>query len=311
MRIGINVSLAAAGRVFTVDDLVEQVAGIQRQGFAFAAFAQIMGVDALTAIALAGHQVPHIELITAVIPVYSRHPIALAQQALTAQAATGGRLVLGIGLSHQPVVENTWGMSFARPLEYMREYLAIVQPLLHGQPVSFKGRRLSAQAQLTLPEIAPPPVVLAALGENMLRLTGEQADGTATWMVGPKTLESHVVPILREAAEAAARPAPRVIVGLPICVTDQAEAARSRAARGFERYGQLPSYRAMLDREGVAGPADVALVGAETEIEDTLARIEAAGATDFNANVFGSAEDQQRTFALLRARVSRDRPAAV
>ncbi len=270
-----------------------------------------MGIDALTVIAVAGRVVPDIEFLTAVIPVYPRHPIALAQQALTAQAATGGRLTLGIGLSHQPVIENTYGMSFERPLEHMREYLAILQSLLHGQSAAFKGRRLTGQATLNMPPVAPPPVILAALGEKMLRLTGEQADGTATWMVGPKTLESHVTPVLREAARAAGRPAPRIIVGLPISITSDPDAARARAARSFERYGQLPSYKAMLEREGVGGPADVLVTGSESEVEHQLEGIETAGATDFNASVFGSAEDQKRTFEFLGAKVSHGRPTPV
>jgi 5,10-methylenetetrahydromethanopterin reductase len=311
MRIGVNVNYAGGGRTFGVDELVEQVAGIQRQGLAYAAFAQLQGIDALTVITVTGRAVPDIELVTAVIPVYPRHPVSLAQQALTTHDATNGRLTLGIGLSHKPVVENTWGMSFARPLEYMREYLAILQPLLHGQPSTYRGKRLTGQVQLNLAPITPPQVIVAALGENMLRLTAEQADGTVTWMVGPKTLREHVTPVLREAAAQVGRPEPRIMVGLPISVTDDVAAARARAARGFERYGQLPSYKAMLDREGVDGPAEVAIIGTEDEIEERLAEIEAAGATDFTANVFGSADDQQRTFALLRARVPHDRPATV
>ncbi len=311
MRIGINLSLAASGRAFGIDELVDQMASIHRQGFAFASLAQIQGVDALTAIAVAGRTVPDIEFLTAVIPVYPRHPVSLAQQAVTTQDACGGRLALGIGLSHQSVVENTWGMSFERPLEYMRDYLSILQPLLHGQPASFRGQRLTGQTQLSVAAVEAPPVILAALGEKMLRLAGEQADGTATWMVGPKTLAAHITPVLRGAASAAGRPEPRIIAGLPICVTSDAAAVRARAARGFERYGQLPSYRAMLDREGVAGPEEVAVVGTEAEVEEQLERLEAAGATDLNATVFGPREDQQRTYALLGARVTHDRPTPV
>src|SRR5215471_66991 len=236
MRIGINLSLAAGGRVFGVAELVEQIASLQRQGFAFASLAQVQGVDALTVIAVAGQTVPDIEMLTAVIPVYPRHPVTLAQQALTTQDACGGRLALGIGLSHQPIVEHTWGMSFERPLDYMREYLAILQPLLHGEPAAFQCQRLTGQVQLSLASVAPPPVILAALGERMLRLAGEQADGTATWMVVPRTLESHITPVLRAAAAAVGRPEPRIIAGLPICVTDDAASARARAGRGFVRY---------------------------------------------------------------------------
>jgi F420-dependent oxidoreductase-like protein len=202
-------------------------------------------------------------------------------------------------------------MSFERPLEYMREYLAILQPLLHGEAATFKGRRLTGQATLNMPAVSPPPVIVAALGESMLRLTGEQADGTATWMVGPRTLESHITPTLQKAAEAAGRAEPRIIVGLPICVTSDVDAVRTRAARSFERYGQLPSYKAMLEREGVTNPSEVLVAGSESEVEQQLARLEAAGATDFNATLFGPSADQQRTLELLRARVTNDRAAAV
>ncbi len=311
MRIGVGTNQAARGRAATIDELIEQVATYARHGFDKVVFAQLQGPDVLTVIALAGRVVPEIELETAVVPVYPRHPVALAQQALTTQAAIGGRLTLGIGLSHRPVVENVWGLSFERPVEYMQEYLAILQPLLHGQGVEFSGRRFKSHVQLALPEIKAPSVTLAALGERMLRLAGEQTDGTATWMVGPKTLAAHVTPIITEAARNAGRPAPRIIVGLPICVTDDPEAARARAARAFERYGQLPSYKAMLDREGAANPADVAVVGSEADVERQLAEIESAGGTELNASVFGSAEEQQRTFAFLQSQVANVRSTPV
>jgi len=311
MRIGVGTNQSARGQAATIDELIEQVEHHARHRFDKVVFAQLSGIDALTVIALAGRVVPDIELETAVVPIYPRHPVALAQQALTTQAAIGGRLTLGIGLSHRPVVENLWGLSFERPLEYMQEYLAILQPLLHGQSVSYSGRRFRSQAQLAMPETSPPSVVLAALGERMLRLAGEQTDGTVTWMVGPKTLAAHVTPIITEAARNAGRPAPRIIVGLPICITNDAEAARARAARAFERYGQLPSYKAMLDREGAESPADVAVVGSESDVERQLVEIERAGGTELNASVFGSAEDQQRTFAFLQTQVAHVRSTPV
>jgi F420-dependent oxidoreductase-like protein len=312
MRFGITVNPSAAGQLATIDQLIEQVAGIAREGFSTAAFANLpTGFDALTVIAVAGRVVPDIEMATSVMPIYTRHPVAMAQQALTTQAAVGGRLILGVGLSHRPVVETMWGLSFERPVEYMQEYLAILQPLLHGEAVAFAGRRLQAQSPPQAKDTPPPSVMLAALGERMLRLAGEQTDGTATWMVGAKTLASHVTPVITAAAKAAGRAAPRIVVGLPICVTSDVDAARARAARAFERYAQLPSYRAMLDREGAAGPADVAVIGSESEVERQLAEIEAAGGTDFQASVFGSADEHQRTFAYLSTRVAHGRGAAV
>ncbi|MDQ6672520.1 MAG: TIGR03564 family F420-dependent LLM class oxidoreductase [Chloroflexota bacterium] len=311
MRLGVIVNQSAARRPASIDQLIEQVASIARDGFPAAVFAHTSGVDALTVIALAGHVVPDIQLATGVVPIYTRHPVLMAQQALTTQAAIGGRLTLGIGLSHKPVVENAWGLSFARPVDYMREYLAVLQPLLKSEPVAFAGRRIIAQTQLSMPDAAPPSVVLAALGQRMLRLAGEQADGTATWMVGPKTLQSHITPTLTTAAREAGRASPRIIVGLPICVTSDAAAAWARADRAFGRYGQLPSYRAMLDREGVASPADVALIGSESDVEDQLAAIERAGGTELSASVFGSAEEHVRTFEFLKAQVAHVRSTPV
>jgi F420-dependent oxidoreductase-like protein len=312
MRIGINANHSAGGgRPASLDQMIEQVARIGDQGFATIAFAQLSGLDVLTVIALAGRSVPRIELETAVVPIYTRHPTALAQQAISVQAATGGRLLLGIGLSHRITVEQRLGISFERPAEYMQEYLAILMPLLRGEAVNYAGRRLKAQAQLTVAETPPPSVILAALGERMLRLAGEQTDGTALWMVGPKTLASHVTPTITRAAREAGRSAPRILAGLPICITSDPAAARERAARSLANYNQLPSYRAMLDREGVDGPADVMLVGSETEVERQLARLEEAGATDFTAQSIGSADDHRRTFEFLSAQVAHGRSTPV
>jgi F420-dependent oxidoreductase-like protein len=308
MRVGVNVNPSAGGgRPASIDQIIDQVAGIARQGFSTAAFAHISGLDALTTIALAGRVVPQIELETAVVPVYIHHPVALAQQALTVNAAVGGRLTLGIGLSHRPVVESRWGLSFERPVEYLREYLAILQPLLRGEAVNYQGERLKANSQLTIAEATPPSVVLAALGERMLRLAGEQTDGTALWMVGVRTLASHVAPVITEAARQAGRPAPRILVGLPICVTNDVPAARERASRSLGFYSQLPSYRAMLDREGASGPADVMLAGSEEDIDRQLQALEQAGATDLTASPIGSSEEHRRTFEFLQTWVAHAR----
>jgi F420-dependent oxidoreductase-like protein len=301
LRFGINANLTSGGQLAGLDLLAERAGGLAQRGFEQVAFANTSaGWDALTAIAVIGRTVPDVELATAVVPIQTRHPTAMAQQALTTQAATAGRLILGLGLSHRPVVENTWGLSFERPLEYMREYLAALLPLLRGEPVKFEGKRFKVQAQPLGASTSPPPVLLAALGERMLRLAGEQTEGTMTWMVGPKTLASHITPIITKAARDAGRPTPRIAVGLPICITSDADAARARAARGFERYGQLPSYRAMIDREGVAGPADIALIGSESDVERQLGEIESAGGTEITATVFGSSDDHRRTLEFLQ-----------
>ncbi|HEV3226485.1 MAG TPA: TIGR03564 family F420-dependent LLM class oxidoreductase [Acidimicrobiales bacterium] len=305
MRIGIFGGDAGQGEG-GIDELVKSVHEIADQGFASYWLPQIFGVDALTAFAVVGHQVPGIELGTAVIPTYPRHPMMLASQALTVQSAIGGRLALGIGLSHEFVIEQMWGYSFAKPVRHMREYLSILRPLLHERSVQFKGEALSAAAGLTVaPEIPAPPILVAALGTQMLRLTGRMADGTITWVTGPSTLAEHTVPTLRSATAEAGRPeAFRVVACLPVCVTADEAGARDRAAKVFAIYGQLPSYRAMLDREGAAGPADVALVGDEAAVRAEIERVAETGATDFLAAEFGATEaERTRTRELLRSLV--------
>jgi F420-dependent oxidoreductase-like protein len=286
-----------------IDAVVGQVAKLAELGVATAWSSQIFGYDALTLLAVVGREVPDIELGTAVVPTYPRHPVMLAAQALTTQAATGGRLVLGIGLSHQIVIEGMFGYSFDRPARHMREYLSVLMPLLGGQTVSFKGETLSANTMTPLDvEVdRPPPVLLAALGPTMLRLAGQHTAGTVTWMTGPATIASHIVPSITKAAEDAGRPAPRVAVGLPVSVTTDAERARETADRTFAIYGQLPSYRAMLDREGAESPAHVAIVGDEGTVARQIRAVAEAGATDFSAAPFGSSDEIRQTIGLIAA----------
>jgi 5,10-methylenetetrahydromethanopterin reductase len=245
----------------TVDDMVAEARQAEADGFDTFWSSQIFSHDALTALAVIGREVPRIELGTSVVPTYPRHPMMLAQQALTVNAVSGGRLCLGIGLSHQIVIETMMGMSFAKPVRHLREYLSVLGPLSRGEPVSFQGEDYRVNAAVTVAGSMPFPIVVAALGPQMLKVTAELADGTLTWCTGPQTLASLTVPTITAAAEAAGRPAPRVIAALPVCVTADVDGARERAAKVFAIYGQLPSYRAMLDREGAGGAEDIGIVG--------------------------------------------------
>ena len=302
MRIG--VSLREPAGPDAIRRLHEQVAQAAQDGFSSAWLSNIFGFDALTALAVTGHGVDGIELGTAVVPTYPRHPAALAQQALTASAALGGRLVLGIGLSHKIVIEDMYGYDYGQPLRHMREYLAVLLPLLNRQQADVTGTTVSAHIGLSTPGAGPVPVLLAALGEQMLRLAGEQAGGTILWMTGPATVRDHIVPVITAAAGAAGRPAPRVVCILPVCVTDDPDSARERAGRLFQGYGQLPSYRAMLDREGAAGAADLAIVGDEAVVGSQIRELAGIGVTDFVAGEYGRGEDAARTRALLRSLLS-------
>lgn len=289
----------------TIDQVIAEARAVADNGLHTYWVSQIFGHDALTALAVVGREVPGIELGTAVVPTFPRHPMMLAQQALSTQAASGGRLALGIGVSHQIVVESMWGMSFDKPVRHLREYLAVLMPLLEGQPVAFDGEAYRVHGAVNVAGSSRPTVLVAALGEQMLRVTGAMADGTSTWCVGVKTLRDHTVRILSQAAADAGRPEPRVVAAFPVCVTDDVDAARTRAAHVFAVYNSLPSYRTMMDREGVAGPQDLAIVGTEDEVRGQLAELAAVGVTDLNAGVFpGDPEQDARTRAVLASFVS-------
>jgi F420-dependent oxidoreductase-like protein len=301
MKIGIGIG-DIGGAAADVDGLIAQARRAEADGFASGWFANIFGMDAIMAAALCARATKKIELGTAVVPTYPRHPMAMAQQALSAQAAAGGRFTLGIGLSHQIVIEMMFGLSFAKPFSHMREYLAVLAPLIRTGSVSYQGSEYRVTANLAVPGGQPCSILVAALAPKMLALTGAEADGTITWMTGLTTIREHTVPRIRDAAAKAGRPAPRVVVGLPIAVTRDVAAARRTAARQFEIYGTLPSYRAMLDREGAAGPADVAIAGDESAVGEALRRLDEAGATDLLAIPFrveGDEDALERTRALL------------
>lgn len=299
MRIGIHVSVSGRG-----DNAIDELTAAGRDGHDRGLelwVPQLTDLDALTALAVVGREIPGLPTGTAVVPTYTRHPMVMAMQALTVQAATGNHFTLGIGLSHQVVIEGAFGISFAKPVRHMREYLEILMPLLHDGQVSFEGEELTARtfAPMRVAGAKPPAVLVAALGTQMLKLAGRMADGTALWMVGPKTVATHVVPVITAAADAAGRPSPQVVVGLPASVTTNPDAARQKAASSFGFYNNLPSYRAMLDKEGAEGPADVAVVGDEETVAAQLSHLVDIGATGVVLSVFGSREERERTLGLL------------
>jgi F420-dependent oxidoreductase-like protein len=287
-----------------LDALVAQAKDLESAGFASLWAANIFGLDAITTMAIIGRETTRIELGTAVVPTYPRHPTAIAQQALTAGAASQGRFALGIGLSHKLVIEDMLGFSYDKPARHMKEYLEVLCPLLRGESVSHQGDEYRVNAALQVPGAQPVPLLVAALGPVMLKLTGRMADGTITWMTGPKTLEDHIIPTMGKAAADAGRPAPRTVAGLPIVITNDPASARETIGKLLTMYGQLPSYRAMLDREGVAGPADVALAGDENEVGAALDRLRDIGLTDLNAAIMPIEEGAgERTLEFLKSRL--------
>lgn len=286
------------GSASTVDGLQAQVANAQELGFGSFWTPQIFDLDALTALAVITKDVPDIRVGTAVVPTYPRHPMMLAQQALTVSQISGGRLDLGIGLSHQPVVEGMWGISFDKPVGHMKDYLTILMALLHDGAISHGGDHLTSRGAIGVRAEAPP-VYVAALGPAMLKVSGRLADGTVTWMTGPVTIRDHITPTISGAAAEAGRETPQIIAAAPVCITDDRDGAVARAKEAFGFYGDLPSYRAMLDREGFENSWDIALIGSLDEVATGLQGYADAGATQVVASVYGTPDEIASTTAQL------------
>ncbi len=300
MRNGIGISDDGASGLPAV---LEQIRAAEADGFATAWTPNIFSMDAMTLLAVAGRETERIELGTAVVPTFSRHPFYMAQQALTTQVATGGRFVCGLGPSHKVVIENMLGLSYEKPARHVREYVTILKELLDAGRTEFSGETYRVNASLNVAGASPTPVVIGALGPVMRRIAGALCDGTITWMTGPRTLGEKVGPGVRAAAEEAGRAEPRIVAGMPITLTDDPAGAREAAGKAFAMYGTLPSYRAMLDAEGAGGPGDVAIVGDEQAIRSALEGLASAGVTDLNSFIFPYGPDPRettrRTWALL------------
>ncbi len=301
MRITIN---GSARMMFpSADGLVDDAKKVADDGFDGYWLAQIGLADALAMLTQAAPHLPGVELGTAVVPTFTQHPVALAQSAMTAQAFCDGRLTLGMGLNHKPIVEGVWGMAFDRPVRHLREYLDILDGLFNEGQANVEGELFTLRSMGPSPRITdrPPSIMVAAMGPQMLRLAGRRTDGTILWMTGPRTIAEHIAPIIGEAAAEADRGEPRIVASLPIGVTDDVDGLRSFAATAFAGYGELPSYRAMMDREGAEGPADLAIIGNEDEVSARLEAIADAGATEFAASEIATNDDDvARTRELLK-----------
>ena len=289
-----------------VDRVIEQAVTAEADGFKALWYAGAVGGDPLVGMTLAGRAPSTIELGTAVLQTYPCHPVLQANRALAVASAMGRpAFTLGLGSSHHTVIEDTYGLDYDHPGRHTEEYFQVLEPLLKGEPVNFEGEDFRVHSPaLSTEGSTPVPLLLAALGPRLLRVAGAHADGTILWMANARAIESHVTPTIQAAAEGAGRPAPRIVAGLPIAVHDDVEEARSTAAKAFSVYGELSNYRRILDRGGVAGPADAAIVGDEDAVTGQLEALFAAGATDYWAAILPVGSDRsgsrQRTRALLK-----------
>ncbi|SEG65445.1 F420-dependent oxidoreductase, MSMEG_4879 family [Thermomonospora echinospora] len=295
MRLGVHIVDAGSG----LEEIVGRVRAAADAGFAGAYFGQLTSWDAVGLAALAGREVPGIEVGTAVTQTWPRHPLALAGQALTAQAATGGRFTLGVGPSHPQIVEGLFGLPYERPARHVREYLTALMPLLRGEPVDFHGETLTAAGRVEVPVPRPPSVLLSALGPVMLRIAGELADGTVTVWTGPESIADHVVPAITRAAAQAGRPDPRIVATVVVSVTADPEGVLQQTVEQLGMAADLPAYRATLDRQGLTGVHETVVAGDEGTVERALRAYADAGATELIVSAHGDERDRARTLEFL------------
>jgi F420-dependent oxidoreductase-like protein len=289
MRIGVMIGPERGRYGSKVDRLRTVVRWADEAGFATVWVPQIPDeFDALTAAALVGAETTRIEIGTAVVPVQPRHPVALAQQALSVQAVCGGRLSLGLGVSHHWIIDEMLGLPYERPAPTMRAHLDVLDQALRGPgPVDVENELFRVHNPLDITDVRPTPVLLAALGPVMLRLAGERTDGTILWMADERAIGSHVVPTITRAAEAAGRPAPRVVAGIPVCVCGDHEidVAVARTNRILAEAEVSPNYQRLLDLGDARNVGDILAAGSEANVEKRLRAFADAGVTDVSVRV--------------------------
>jgi F420-dependent oxidoreductase-like protein len=295
MRIGLWIEDSAR----RIDEIGTDAAKAQDNGISRIWFSQRSGWDPLTLITATAPYAKEVGFGVGVVPIYPRHPLALAAQALSVQAATGNRLTLGIGSSHPVIVENQYGLSMSRPAKYMREYVEALAPLLRGEPVEYRGERMTAVGQIAIDGVQPPSLILAALGPRMLEIAGSLTDGTITSWAGADVIGDYIRPTIDKAA--GSRPSPQVIACTCVAITNDADAARQWIRETYGLAGSLPAYRAILDRGAAAGPEDTAVIGTEEEVARQLQRFADAGTTEFMIAPVGTPTQQARTITFAHS----------
>jgi 5,10-methylenetetrahydromethanopterin reductase len=304
MRIAMGVGGEVIGVPVPPQEIVDDVVRAEADGFGSAWSAHFSrGVDALDVLAVAGARTSRIDLGVGIVPTYPRHPLALAQQAATTQAFCGGRLTLGVGVSHRPVIEDLHGIPYARPAAHMRDYLSVLVPLLRDGSVRHRGEFYQVDGGFVVPGTSPVSVLVGALSPLMVQAAGELADGVVTWLAGPRSLGEHIVPRLHAAA--GGRAAPRVVAALPVAVCADAGLARRAADKMFSRYAGLDNYRRQLEREGAPSPGGLAITGAEAEVDKQLQRLADLGVTEFWPIIFPAGDDPASSRRATRALLTR------
>ncbi|MDT5049456.1 MAG: hypothetical protein QOG75_5354, partial [Mycobacterium sp.] len=247
MRLGVMIGAERGDSARKVTRMLADIEWAENAGMDTAWIPQVPNdFDALLAVALMGTRTTRIELGTAVVPLQAQHPIALARQALSTHAGTGGRLALGVGPSHHWIIGDMLGLPYERPAAYTRDYLEVLHAAFSGPgPVDVENEHFTVHNPLDLAPMTPLPVLVAALGPVMLTLAGERADGTVLWMADERAVADHVVPRITKAADNAGRGAPRIVAGIPVCLcaASEVDAARERANRILGEAEVSPNYQ--------------------------------------------------------------------
>jgi 5,10-methylenetetrahydromethanopterin reductase len=304
VRIGVMIGPERGDSARKAARMIEDVEWAESAGLDTAWVPQVpTDFDALLAVALMGVRTTRIELGTAVVPLAAQHPVALARQALSAHAVTGGRLALGIGPSHHWIVTDMLGLPYDRPAGFTRDYLDVLDAALRGPgPVDVENQSFTVHNPLELGPVAPLPVLIAALGPVMLALAGERADGTVLWMADERAVAEHVVPRITRAADAAGRPAPRVVAGIPVCLCRPAEvdAARARANRILGEAEISPNYQRLLDYGDAREVGDLCAAGDEAAIAARFRQFADAGVTDLSVRLLPIGDGRDELIASKR-----------
>jgi 5,10-methylenetetrahydromethanopterin reductase len=304
MRIGVMIGPERGRYATKVDRLRADARWAEEAGLATIWVPQIPDeFDALTAAALVGAETSRIEIGTAVVPVQPRHPIALAQQALSVQAVCGGRLSLGLGVSHHWVIDEMLGLPYEHLAPTMRAYLEVLDQALAGPgTVDVENDLFRVHNPLDITDVTPTPVLIAALGPVMLRLAGERTDGTILWLADERAIATHVAPRIMQAAEAAGRPAPRIVAGIPVCLCrdDEVDAAVERTNRILSEAEVSPNYQRLLEHGDAHDVGDILAAGGEATIEKRLRAFADAGVTDVSVRVVPVGNGRDELLASMR-----------
>ncbi|MCI0635766.1 MAG: LLM class F420-dependent oxidoreductase [Actinobacteria bacterium] len=296
MRIGLMIGPEKGRYREKVERLIADAEAAERAGFTSIWVPQLPGdFDALTAIALMGRATERVELGTAVVPIQTRHPIAMAQQALSNQAVCGGRFTLGLGPSHHWIVEDMLGLPYERPAHQVRNYLEVLNAAFAGPGlVDIENDGYRVHSPLDVTDIVPTPILLAALAPVMLRIAGERASGTILWMADERAIAAHIVPRITKAAAGAGRPDPRIVAGVPVCLCpkDDVDAARASANHVLGHAEYSPNYQRLLEHGDAGDVGDILAAGDESAIVDRLRRFRDAGATDLAVRILPLGPDR-------------------